>query len=599
MIDHKDRVLSSKEQRTVFKRLLSYAAHYKGQLMVAFLLLFIATGAQLLGPIIVKIFIDDYLTPRYFPTDVLFLLGAGYLVLHLTAVIIDYYQLFLFQKVALSIVQRLRIDVFSSVQRLGLSFFDQTPAGGLVSRITNDTESIKELYVTVLATFVQNIIFLIGIFAAMFYLNVTLAIYCLVLLPLIFALMQVYRKYSSRFYADMSEKLSLLNGRINESIQGMAIIQMFRQERRMRKEFSAINDEHFLAGMKSMKLDGLLLRPAVDVLSILALMLILSYFGIMSMDTAVEIGVVYAFVNYLDRFFEPVNQMMMRLSMFQQAIVSAGRVFKLMDHRELAPDREGNEHPAIIGEGNVEFRNVSFSYDGKTNVLKNISFTVKKGETVALVGHTGSGKTSIINVLMRFYPLQDGEILIDGKPLTSFENNELRAKVGLVLQDPFLYTGTIASNIRLYDQAISDDRIKRAASFVRADGFIERLSHGYETKVTERGATFSSGQLQLLSFARTMVREPAILILDEATASVDTETEEAIQEALERMKQGRTTIAIAHRLSTIKDADQILVLHQGEIVERGTHDELIAKKGLYQKMYVLQKGDEQGEALLS
>ncbi|WP_017727435.1 ABC transporter ATP-binding protein, partial [Halalkalibacterium ligniniphilum] len=498
-------------------------------------------------------------------------------------------QIFLFQKIALIIIQQLRTDVFSNVQRLSLSFFDRTPAGGLISRITNDTETIKDFYITVLAVFVQNFIFLTGIFIAMFYLNTRLAFFCLIFLPIIFGLMQLYRKLSAKFYADMSEKLSQLNAKMNESIQGMAIIQMFRQERRMRKEFQSINEQHLNAGMKSMKLDGILLRPMVDFIAILALVLVLSFFGITSLSSPVEIGVLYAFVNYLDRFFEPVNQMMMRLSLFQQAIVSGGRVFKLMDHQELAPTHEGSGEGRVT-EGEIEFRNVSFSYDGKTDVLKNISFKVNKGETVALVGHTGSGKSSIINVLMRFYPIKRGEILIDGQPIGSFRNDVLRKKIGLVLQDPFLYTGTIASNIRLYHHEVSDEQIREAAEFVRANEFIEKLPGGYEAPVAERGATLSSGQRQLISFARTMAVEPKILILDEATANVDTETEEAIQKALERMREGRTTIAIAHRLSTIKDANQILVLHQGEIIERGTHAELLEQQGLYHKMYVLQKG---------
>ncbi|OIJ17931.1 multidrug ABC transporter ATP-binding protein [Anaerobacillus alkalidiazotrophicus] len=578
------------DQKVVFKRLLRYTKTHKRLLTFAFVLLMLGTAAQILGPIIVKIFIDDYLTPRIFDFQPLFLLGVAYLGLHLSSVVITYVQLFLFQKIALQIIQQIRIDVFAKVQNLGLAFFDKFPTGGLVSRITNDTETIKDLYVSVVSNYVQNIMFLIGVFVAMFYLNVQLAIFCLFILPVLLILMQVYRRISSKFYAEMSEKLSQLNTKINESIQGMTVIQIFRQEKRLRREFETINDEHQKAWLKSIKVEGLLLRPAVDFISIIALILVLSYFGITSFNSPVEIGVLYAFINYLDRFFEPVNQMMMRLSIFQQALVSASRVFRLLDHSEFAPTKIGQDTP-IIEKGEVEFRNVSFSYDGKYDVLKNISFSANKGETIALVGHTGSGKSSIVNLLMRFYPGVRGDILIDGVPIESYENEEIRKKMGLVLQDPFLFVGTIEDNIKFYHHSLSKEDVIDAAKFVHANPFIESLPGGYQAKIGERGSTLSSGQRQLLSFARTIALNPSILILDEATANIDTETEAEIQKALEKMRKGRTTIAIAHRLSTIQDADQILVLHQGEIVERGTHQELIQYGGLYHKMYLLQQGD--------
>ncbi|ADU30649.1 ABC transporter ATP-binding protein [Evansella cellulosilytica] len=596
MMERHKHLLVPLAQGIVFKRLMSYAKPHWKWLVIAFILLVGGTSAELLGPILIKIFIDDFLTPRIFEFQPLLILGIGYIVLHLTAAAMNYTQLLLFQKIALKIIQQLRIDIFAKVEKLGLSFFDQFPTGGLVSRITNDTEQVKELYVSVMAIFVQNIVFLIGVFVAMFYLNVQLALFCLVILPFIFIIMQLYRRFSSKYYAEMSEKLSQLNARINESIQGMKIVQIFRQERRMNKEFQKINQEHHEAWFKSIKLDGLLLRPAVDFISIMALVLVLSYFGIMSLNSPIEIGVLYAFVNYLDRFFEPVNQMMQRLSVFQQAMISAGRVFRLMDHDEIGPEKRG-EGKHLISRGEIEFKNVTFSYDGKQDVLKNINFSVKEGETIALVGHTGSGKSSIINLLMRFYHIENGEIFIDGIPINQYDNQELRSKLGLVLQDPFVYVGDIKHNIRLYDHTINDEQVINAAKFVHAHPFIERLPKGYDTILGERGSTFSSGQRQLLSFARTMAKQPKILILDEATANVDTETETIIQQALEKMRRGRTTIAIAHRLSTIKDADQILVLHQGEIVERGTHLELLNEKGLYHKMYLLQQGAEKLEEI--
>ncbi|CAG9607313.1 putative multidrug resistance ABC transporter ATP-binding/permease protein YheH [Pseudoneobacillus rhizosphaerae] len=585
----KNQVLNGREQRKVLFRLLSYTKPHSKKIIFAFSLLLITTVVDILGPILVKIFIDDYLTPRNLIFKPLFILGAAYMGLQITNVIVSYLQLLKFQEIALKIIQQLRIDVFTKVHSLGLKYFDKTPAGSIVSRVTNDTEAIKDMFVTVIATFIQSAFLLTGIFIAMFVLNVKLALFCTFILPVIFLIMTAYRKYSSRFYQDLRERLSQLNAKLSESLQGMAIIQVFRQEKRLRNEFGKINEEHYQAGMKNIKVDGLLLRPAVDLVFVAALIIVLSFFGISSFESPVEIGVLYAFINYLDRFFEPVNNMMMRLSLYQQAIVAGSRVFTLLDEDELAPNQE-NDSVLNIESGKIEVKNVSFSYDGKRDVLKNISFTAEPGQTVALVGHTGSGKSSIINLLMRFYEFDRGDILIDGDSIKSYNKIELRDKMGLVLQDPFLFYGTIADNIRLHSEGISDSQIESAAQFVQANTFIDKLDERYQHKVVERGATLSSGQRQLIAFARTIAANPKILVLDEATANIDTETEEAIQTALERMRKGRTTIAIAHRLSTIQDADLILVMHQGEIVERGTHQELLAQKGLYHKMFLLQNG---------
>lgn len=588
-MEEKITALDSKQQRTVLKRLLVYTKPHLKAIFLAFGFLLLTTIGDVIGPILIKIFIDDYLTIGHFPYQPLLMLGIAYMGIQVMNVFISYYQLYKFQEVALKIIQQLRVDVFSKVQALGLRYFDRTPAGSIVSRVTNDTEAIKDMFVFVIATFIQSGFLLIGILVAMFILNVKLALFCLIVMPLIMMIMMIYRKLSSKFYLDMRERLSQLNAKLSESLQGMSIIQVFRQEKRLRKEFGEINEKHYQAGMRNIKADGLLLRPAIDLVYILALIIVLSYFGISSFDNPVEIGVLYAFINYLDRFFEPVNQIMQRLSMYQQAIVAASRVFKLLDEEDLAPEQPiTNENK--VGEGKIEVRNLSFSYDGKRDVLKNIEFTALPGQTVALVGHTGSGKSSIINLLMRFYEYDRGEIIIDGVSIKDYPINELRDRMGLVLQDPFLFYGSVKENIRLHNSGISDEEIEDAAKFVQADSFISKLEDGYEHRVVERGSTFSSGQRQLIAFARTIATNPKILILDEATANIDTETEEAIQEALAKMREGRTTIAIAHRLSTIQDADLILVLHQGEIVERGTHQELLNLKGLYHKMYLLQNG---------
>ena len=582
--------ISAKEQRAVLKRLLSYGSNHKKQFVIAFSLLLFATLGEIVGPLLIQIFIDDYLQPRNIEAGPIATLAIVYISVHIGKVVFQYFQLLKFQEISLNIIQELRIDVFSKVQKLGLKFFDKTPGGSIVSRVTNDTEAIKDMFVSVISTFVQNIVLLLGIFIAMFYLNVQLALFCLLIIPIIFSIMATYRHFSSRYYADLRERLSQLNAKLNESLQGMSIIQVFRQEKRLRKEFEDINEGHYQAGLKNIKLDGLLLRPAIDLVYIFALMLVLSFFGFNSLNSPIELGVLYAFVNYLGRFFEPVNDMMMRLSLYQQAIVSASRVFEVLDETELAPTKKGAEHNQI-SDGKIEFKNVTFSYDGKRDVLKNISFTANPGETIALVGHTGSGKSSIINLLMRFYSIEKGDILIDGTSIKEINDEELRHKMGLVLQDPFLFYGTIKHNIRLHNLNITDEEMEQAASFVQANHFIEKLPQKYEELVVERGSTLSSGQRQLIAFARTIATQPKILVLDEATANIDTETEDAIQVALEKMRKGRTTIAIAHRLSTIQDADQILVLHQGEIVEKGTHQQLLSQEGLYYKMYLLQNGN--------
>ncbi len=582
----KQKELTGKDQWIVFKRLLMYLLPHKKMLSIAMFLLVLTVIGDVVGPLLIKTFIDNYLTEGNFPTGPVVGLALGYLFIQISNVIISYFQLLKFQEAALKIIQQMRIDVFTKVQRLGMRYFDKTPAGGIVSRVTNDTEAIKEMFVTVLIGFIQSIFLIIGVYIAMFFLNVRLAAITLILLPILLWIMYMYRKYSSVFYQDLRERLGQLNAKISESVQGMGMIQAFGQETRMQDEFDEINEKHWNAGKRNIKIDGLLLRPAIDLVYTLALIMLLSYFGITSFSNTVEVGVIYAFVTYIDRFFEPIGQIMQRLSIFQQAIVAASRVFKLLDETDDAPAQKGVD--GEITQGRIEFRNVSFSYDGKADVLKNISFTAEPGQTVALVGHTGSGKSSIINLLMRFYEFERGDILIDGISVRDYSANELRKKMGLVLQDPFLFYGTIESNIRLFNSDMRFSEVRAAAEFVQADKFIAQLPDGYDHKVTERGSTFSSGQRQLLAFARTMAADPKILVLDEATANIDTETEVAIQSGLERMRRGRTTIAIAHRLSTIQDAELILVLHQGEIVERGTHQQLLAQRGLYHKMYLLQ-----------
>ncbi|MGN4424921.1 ABC transporter ATP-binding protein [Bacillus cereus group sp. MYBK30-1] len=586
----------AEKKRSDLRRLLSYMRPYKGLLSLAFIFLVGATVTEMMGPFLIKQFLDEHLVPRNFEQSVLVTLFVVYIIAHLLKVLFTYLDLLYFQNIAFKIVQDMRVEVYEHVQKLSLSFFDRTPIGTLVSRITNDTEAIKDFYVSVLSTFVKNVVFLVGILVAMFLLDVKLALFSLILIPIMFAIMVLYRRKSAAFYLEVRNQLSILNAKLNESIQGMNIVQVFRQEKRMRKEFEEVNNKHYSAGRRTLKLDALLLRPATDLVHIVAIALVLGLFGIDALKSPVEVGVLYAFVNYIHRFFQPVNEMMMKLSFFQQALVSSSRVFHLMDDKDLAPVQMGSENPRV-DKGEIQFKDVTFSYDGKRDVLKNVSFHVKPGQTVAFVGHTGSGKSTIMNLLMRFYNIKSGNIVIDGVDLEKFGEQEIRKKIGLVLQDAFLFAGNVKQNIRMYNEEITDEEIEKAARFVQANTFIEKLPEQYDTEVVERGAAFSSGQRQLIAFARTIATNPKVLVLDEATANIDTETEEAIQTALQQMRKGRTTIAIAHRLSTIQDADQIFVMHEGEIIERGTHQELLSKQGLYYNMYLLQNKGSLQKAL--
>lgn len=581
--------LTAKNQGNALIRLFKYTLPYKWIIVLAFIMLILSTIASMMTPYMVKIFIDDYLTPRHFPKDAMVWLIVIFISIQLIGAITLYFSQYLFQYLAFKVIQQLRIDAFNKLGKLGMKYFDKVPGGSIVSRLTNDTETIVDMIVGVFSTFIMAFFMMISSYIMMFVLDVKLALIALIFLPIIMLILASYRKYSAFLFSKSRQRLSDLNSKLAESIEGMKIIQAFNQERRLNREFNKINDEHYQYMLKTVKLDSLLLRPAISSISIFAVVMILGYFGVISFTTGITAGVVFAFVQYMERFFEPINQVSQNLNILQQALVSASRVFALIDDDTYEPQQEVI-NDTVIEAGEIEFDNVSFSYDGETDVLKHISFTAKPGEMIALVGHTGSGKSSIINLFMRFYEFHRGDIKIDGKSIKTIPKRELKEKIGLVLQDAFMFYGTIASNIKLYHPTMTFEQVKAAATFVHANHFIEKLPDQYQHKVIEKGSAFSSGERQLIAFARTIATNPKILILDEATSNIDSETEEQIQQSLNRMRMGRTTLAIAHRLSTIQDADQIFVLNKGEIVERGTHTQLIAQKGIYHNMYLLQNG---------
>lgn len=578
-----------KEQTQIIKRLLKFAHPFRKTFVAAIAFAFVLSIVNVILPRIIQTFMDNYLSKESATTRVIVFFAGLYLFGIIVKSIIWFFQWFLYSMASLKTYQHIRVKLFEKLHTLGMRYFDQTPAGSTVSRVTNDTETLFEFWHVFLMV-LTGIFAVVSSFIAMFQVNPKIALWNLIFLPMLGIVIWYYQKFSSSIYRNMREKLSQLNTKLNESISGMRIIQQFRQEARLAKEFEEVNEDYLQTRYAMIKTNSILLSPIISFLYALAIALSLTLFGIDAIHSPVEVGLIYAFTTYVQGFFNPMSQMMDFLSIFTDGMVAGSRILKIMDTEEYTP-QQNPDADAEIGLGKIEFRNVSFSYDGKNNVLENISFVANPGETVALVGHTGSGKSSIINVLMRFYEFYEGQILIDDRDIRDYPIEELCKKMGLVLQDAFMFYGDIAGNIRMLNPDITDQQIKEAAEFVQASRFIETLPKGYHAKVNERGASYSSGQRQLISFARTIVTDPKILVLDEATANIDTETESLIQEGLAKMRQGRTTIAIAHRLSTIRDAELILVLDKGHIVERGNHQELLKQEGLYSDMYKLQSSD--------
>lgn len=575
-----------KEQMHILKRILKYTKPYIMQFMTAIFFVVFLAVINAVMPRVVQTFIDDYLTLNIATQSIAVKFGFIYMALTLVKMVITFFELYTFNIASEKTVLNIRNQLFEKIHSLGMKFFDDTPTGWIITRMTNDTEALKDFW-NVLLNIVQSILSILTTFIAMLLLDWKISMWILAFVPLLLIITRFYQVYSSRIYSEMKNKNSILNSKLAESINGMSVIQKFRQEKRMVKEFEKANESYFESRFSMTKINSILLSPIIDFLHVLAIIMILGLFGYNALQGPVEVGIIYAFTSYVGLLFQPLTRLMDNLSLFQDGVISSGRILSVMDDQNLAPV-QNEDNSLSIKEAKIEFRNVTFSYDNETDVLKDISFIVNPGETIALVGHTGSGKSSIINILSRFYEFQEGEILIDNRSIRDYPMRKIREKIGLVLQDSFMFYGTIKDNIRLLDESITDQEIIKAAEFVQADKFINDLSGKYNHRVVERGAGFSSGEKQLISFASTIVKDPKILILDEATANIDTETEVLIQKGLDRMREGRTTVAIAHRLSTIRDADKILVLENGEIKERGNHEELIALGGRYEEMYNLQ-----------
>ncbi|EJE97336.1 ABC transporter ATP-binding protein [Liquorilactobacillus mali] len=580
------KTMSLKEQFTVLKRLLPFAIEFKWQFITAIAFAAILSVVNILLPKLLQYYMDHFLTNKNATLNIMLFFAGLYFLGTIIKAFTQFVQNFCYSMGSERTLELIRTKLFAKLHRLGMHYFDQVPAGSIVSRVTNDTKTLFDfwmLFLTLIVTFFSSV----SAFIAMYFTNMKLALIILLFLPIVIVVIIYYQLYSSKIYRQMREYLSEINAKLSENLLGMSIIQQFRQENRILREFEETNGDYLKMRLAMIKVNSLLLNPVITLLFILSEVIALGVFGISGTTSFVQAGVIYAFLSYLQSFFNPMSDVMNSLTVFQDGMVAGSRILRIMDDQTLAPVQDENSDSQIT-KGRIEFKNVTFAYERGKDVLKDISFTVESGQTIALVGHTGSGKSSTINILMRFYEFAKGKVEIDGTDIREFSTKELRRKIGLVLQDSFLFYGDIASNIRMFDQNVSDAQIKKAAEFVHADQFIEKLPKKYHAKVIERGATYSAGEKQLLSFARTIVRNPKILILDEATANIDTQTELLIQEGLKQMRAGRTTIVIAHRLSTIRDADQILVLDDGRITERGTHDELLAKHGKYYEMYQLQ-----------
>ena len=578
--------ISKKEmnKKSSTMRLIAYMKPYAHWVIFALLLVLGLTAFDLYRPMLVGDAIDTFGANGDY--DVIIATAIKYAVVLALSFAFNIAQTWILQKTGQNIILQIRKDLYRHIQSLGSRYFDITPVGKLVTRVTNDVEALNEMYSGILVQLFRNIVKIVGLAGVMLVLDVRLAAISFVLMPLVIGLTVLCQKIARNIYRLYRTRLTDINTFLSEHLSGMKIIQIFGRQERKFEEFHDKNTKLYKAFYREMLMYAVF-RPLIYILSILSLMIVLWFGSRNVFDEIISVGTLYIFSNYIRSFFDPIQELAEQFSTLQSSIASAEKIFTVMDEDEFIPEVENPKHPDKIT-GKIEFDHVWFAYDGENYVLKDVSFVINPGEKVAFVGATGAGKSSILNLIGRYYDIQKGHIYIDGIDIRQLSKKQLRSAIGQMQQDVFIFEGDVAYNIRLNDDDITDAQVKAAAEYVNASHFIEKLPQGYHEPVTERGATFSAGERQLLSFARTLAHNPSILVMDEATANIDTETEILIQEALEKLMDGRTTIMVAHRLSTIQHADCIMVMHKGRICERGTHRELLEQDGIYRKLYELQ-----------
>ncbi len=593
---HEEEVLGKAYDARLMRRLLKYLRPYRWHVAIGIVMSLVISGMEALRPYFTKIAVDVDIANRD-PKGLLVTCLIFFAVLIVRG-FIQYANAYLTQWIGQRTIFDLRMEIFQHLQNLSLRFYDKNPIGRLITRVTNDVEVLNEMFSSGIVMVFSDVFTIIGILYFMFSMNVDLALVSLSVLPLLFYGTFLFRKKAREAYREVRTQIARINSFMQEHITGMLVDQIFNREQKSHDKFSRVNAAHRDANIKSI-LYYALFYPAIDFIGALSIGLIIWYAGGNALDGAITIGTVMAFVQFNEMFWRPIRDLSEKYNILQTAMASSERIFQLLDDRSI-PSIHSNTRSLDHVEGSIEFRHVWFAYnvpsDGTQSpewVLKDVSFSTKPGESIAIVGHTGAGKTSIISLLSRFYEIQKGEILVDGINIEHIHPPDLRKHIGVVLQDVFLFSGDIKGNINLGDAAIDLERVKNAARVVGANRFIDQLPGQYDAEVKERGATLSVGQKQLLSFARALAFNPRILVLDEATSSVDTETEQLIQAAIKELLKGRTSIVIAHRLSTIQNADKIIVLHKGEVREIGTHQQLLALNGIYRRLYQLQYRDQE------